>query len=252
MASFPAVDTVPTAYAYGSEAILSDMVASEICSALESINGSLPVQFSELQYGMLDEPNSPVVALYYQRMALSVLPQRQIFGLSGQIRAGSGAALTSSAQAASALEIQPEYSVLLSAIRDRFRATDANSIAALGMAAVDATKPPAFRTAVAHALAAIHTVGTLPYLATLLSDNDPALQIEAIGGLGSFANGLAMQTMAGNSRLAHLQLPATAPYRTRETIANFAMGPQAIQNDQTTHLAFWKQWWAQQRGDLGF
>jgi hypothetical protein len=89
-------------------------------------------------------------------------------------------------------------------------------------------------------------------LGALLDDPDSTLQIEAIGGLGSFANGLAMQTTAGNASLAHLQLPATAPYRTAETIANFAMGSSAIQKNQATYLAFWKQWWAQQRGSLGF
>lgn len=254
MTFFPeAVAPIPSAYAYSPTAAISDKVASEICAAMESMTGILPLQFSQLQYGPLDELSSPVVALYYQRMSASVLVPQQIVGLSGQIRAGSGAALASSAQGASAFEAYPlENGILLLGIRDYFRSADAIAITTLGAIAIDTSKPSAFRRADAHALAAIHTTGTLPYLAALLDDSDSTLQIEAIGGLGSFANGLATQTVAGNASLAHLRLPPTAPYRTAETMANFAMGSQAIQKKQAAYLAFWKQWWLQQQGNLGF
>ena len=35
------------------------------------------------------------------------------------------------------------------------------------------------------------------------------------------------------------------PYRTRETIANFAMGDKAITAKEATYLTFWKAWWQQ-------
>jgi len=175
-------------------------------------------------------------------------------GLSGLIRAGVGAALASATQGESTFAGYPiENGVLLQSVRDFFRATDPGSIAALGQAATDSTNPNLpFRRAAAHALAGIHTISTLPYLATLLDDADALLRTEGIGGIGSFANGLPIQTAAGVPGLAHLQLPASAPYRTPATVANFALGPQAIQSNESTYLSFWQQWWLQNKAALGY
>jgi hypothetical protein len=76
--------------------------------------------------------------------------------------------------------------------------------------------------------------------------------VEAIGGLSSFANGLPGQTAAGTPGLAHLQLPVSGPYQTPETIANFAMGSQAIEQNESRYLTFWQTWWSQQRSQLGY
>jgi hypothetical protein len=139
------------------------------------------------------------------------------------------------------------------AIRDGLRSPGATSIAALGKAAVDATNPNlAFREAAAHALAAIHTAPTLPYLGTLLDDPNSTLRVEAIGGIGAFANGLPIQTAAGVASLTSLQIPNSAPYKTQETIANFAMGSTAIERNEASYISFWKGWWSQNRANLGY
>lgn len=240
-------------YAYGPSAMLSDKVASEVCAAIEAAGGTFPMQFVQLHNGLLDQLNSSVVTRYYQRMSNSASVQQQILGLSGLIRSGSDAALATVAQARSGFAAYPvENGILLQSIRDYFRAADANSITTLGQAAVDSTTPTALREADAHALAAIHTTGTLPYLATLLGDSDSNLQVEAVGGMAAFANGLPIQTMATVASLAYLQFPPNAPYRTPETMANFAMGPRAIQQKQASYVAYWKQWWSQQRSSLGY
>jgi hypothetical protein len=252
---FPeSVGPVLSAYAYSPATALSDKIAAEICSAIEGTNGGvLPFQFYGLQNGLLDQLNSPVVTLYYERMSTSTSAQQQILGLSGLIREGSGTALATAAQAAPAFEAYPlENGILLQSIRDYFRPADTSSIATLGQVAVDSTKPTTFREAVAHALAAIHSIQTLPYLATLLDDSDLHLQVEAIGGMGAFANGLPAQSAAGVPSLAYLQLPPSSPYRTADTLANFALGSHAIQQNEASYLSFWKQWWAQQRTSLGF
>lgn len=254
MAFYPeSIGPVLSPDSYSPAAASLDKIASEICSAIEGANGTLPLQFHLLQDGLLDQLNSPVVALHYQRMSTSSSAQQQMLGLSGLIREGSGTALAAAAQAASTFVAYPmENGILLQSIRDNFRSADISSVAALGQAAVDSAHPIAFREAEAHALAAIHTIQSLPYLATLLADSDTNLQIEAIGGLGAFANGLPAQTAAGVSNLAYLQLPPSAPYRTAETLANFALGPYAIQQNESSYLSFWKQWWAAQRTALGF
>jgi hypothetical protein len=254
MAFFPeSAGPILSVYAYSPAAALSDKIASEICSAVEGANGSLLLQFYGLQSGLLDQLNSPVIVLHYQRMSTSGSAQQQILGLSGLIREGNGTALAAAAQAASAFEPYPaENGILLRSIRDYFRAADASSIATVGQIAVSSANPRAFREADAHALAAIHSIETLPYLATLLDDPDSILQVEGIGGLGAFANGLPAQTSAGVPSLAYLQLPPNAPYRTADTLANFALGSSATQQNQASYLSFWKQWWTDERTALGF
>jgi hypothetical protein len=255
MTYFPAPSgPILSAYNYDASATLSDKVAAELGSAIESGGGAYTFQLYALQYGLLDKLNSPYTSVLYQRISTSTSIAQQIIGLSGLIRGGSAGALSSAIQAVPAYVGYPkENGILLLSVRDYFRAVDANSIAVLGQTAVDSANPnSALREAVAHALAAIHTTATLPYLATLLGDEDVNLQAEAVGGIGSFANGLPIQTSAGVPSLAYLQFPASAPYMNVGTKANFALGPQAIGRNGASYLSFWGQWWLQNRASLGF
>ena len=240
------------AYSYSATAVLSDKIASEVSAAMESSNGG-GAQLAGLYYGPLDQLGSPVTQVLYQRMSASASPGQRILGLSGLIRGGNRAAFSAASEAAASLASFPlETGVLLLSISAEFRAADSNSVAALGQAAVASANPSLpFREAAAHALAAIHTLDALPYLATLLDDPDPNLRIEAIGGFSSFANGLPTQTASGVPSLAYLQLPATAPYKTADTVANFAMGKQAISQNEAKYLSFWRSWWSQNRAALG-
>jgi hypothetical protein len=252
---FPAPSgAVLGAYAYSPAASLSDRVASEIASAIEGAGGAHNRQLYALEGGMLDQLQSPVLGVFYRRMSASPLTQQRILGLSGLIRGGDAAALASAAQAASTLERYPnESAVLLGSIRDLFRPADPNSIAVLGQAAVDSTDTDlAFRQAAAFAVAAIHSTACLPYLAALLDNSDFDLRVDGVGGIASFANGLQAQTYEGTPSLAHLQLPASAPYKTADTIANFAMGARAVGKNEAALLAFWKNWWLQNRASLGY
>ena len=181
-------------------------------------------------------------------MSASSSTQQKILGLSGLIRSGSAAALSS------AIEAAPEFSnsklecgILLRSIRDEFRASDSHSVAVLGQAAVNPDLSLDFRESATHALRAIHTKDALPYLAALLDDPDINLQAEAVGGFASFANGLSIQTTASVPSLAYLQFPERAPYKTEDTVAHFALGEGAIK-----HLWYWKNWWSQNRIALGY
>ncbi len=245
-------DPIAAAYAYSPSASLADKVTSELAAELEANHpSSLPLD--SLSYS-LDALGSPVAGTLYQRLSASTSVLQRLIGLSGLIRQGSASALMMSAALASQFGSFPKESgVLLNSIQYEFRASDARSVSTLGNLAVDSTNPSiTFREASAHALSAIHTSATLPYLAALLDDLDEKLRFEAIGGLGAFANGLAVQTTGNTPSLASLQLNASAPYRTADTIANFALGEQAISRNETAYLAFWKNWWATNRGGLGF
>ncbi len=243
---------IPAAYSYSPTASLSDKITSELAAALEANHpNSLPLDF--LNYS-LDALGSPVAATLYQRLSASASVSQRLMGLSGLIREGSASALSAAAALASQFASFPkETGVLLNSIREEFRATDANSVATLGNITADSTNPAiSLREATAHALSAIHTNATLPYLAALLDDPDEKLRFEAIGGLGAFANGLSVQTPANTPSLASLQLNPGAPYRTADTIANFARGERAISRNEAAYLAFWRNWWATNRRGLGF
>jgi hypothetical protein len=246
-------DQILSAYAYAPLASLNDKIASEISSAVES-SPNYNFQLNYLNYGLLDELNSPVTTMLYTRMAASGSARQQLLGLSGLIRGGSEVALTSASKTTSTFDSYPaESSVLLSSIRDFFRPTNPDAAVAVGRVAVDSTiQSLAFRQASAHALAAIHTTAALPYLGLLLSDPDATLRAEGIGGMAAFANGLSTQTNAAVPSLAHMQLPANAPYRTSDTIAHFALGSQTIERREEFYLSFWKQWWSKNQASLGF
>jgi HEAT repeat protein len=146
----------------------------------------------------------------------------------------------------------PGIGTLVMSIRNDFRATDANSVAALGRAAVDTTnRNAAFREAAAHALAAIHTAAAVPYLGILLSDTDPLVRAEGIAGLSSFANGSPVQTASNTASMAYLHADGAAPYRTADTVANSALGAATISRNEARYLTFWENWWAQNRASLG-
>jgi hypothetical protein len=242
---------LPAAYSYASDAVVTDRVAAEVSFAIENAAGIDPL-ITMLQGPVLNALNSKYVQTLYQRLSASTLTEQYITGLGGEIQAGDGGALAAAIGSAASFANYPSQTgFLLSSISEYFRATDAASVATLGQAAVSAGLDQQFREAVAHALARIHTPAALPYLATLLNDSDATLRVEAISGLGAFANGLPVQTPANSASLAYLQLPASAPYKTPDTVANFSMGAQAISQNEAKYLTFWKQWWVTNSSTLG-
>jgi hypothetical protein len=247
----PPTPILPT-YAYEVTAALSDKVAAEVCAALEIAAGKYNSPQLLLQYGLLDQLNSAFSTILYQRMSTSASFPEKILGLSGLIRAGDPAALLAAAQLASQFEAYPsENAVLLWSIQNEFRSSE--GVAALGPVAVDSTNQSfALRQATAHALGAIHTAPSLPYLATLLDDPNLTLQTEAIRGIAFFANGLPIQTASSVPTLGHMQFTGNAPYRNADTVANFVLGQQTIEQNMSRYQSFWKNWWSQHRSALGY
>lgn len=201
----------------------------------------------------LDGLDSSVVQKLYQRMAASNSMRRKILGLSGLIREGGLPALASAVEGFSSFEGYPqETSILLLSIRDDYRLADPSSISVLAKA-IAADASPNLRVAAAHALASIHTKAALPYLASLMDDASATLRAEGIGGIGAFANGMPIQTTAGEASLQYLQRPEKkSSYSSLETMQNFVLGEATIAQHEATYLSFWKAWWQQHRSELGF
>jgi hypothetical protein len=212
-------------YAYADAASVTDKVAAELSSAIESANGG---SFIEIQTnGGLDQLKSPVLQLLYQRMSTSDDLYQAMMGVSGLLRQGNGSALAAAIDLAPKIEADPRrFDALPLTIRAFFRPTDAASVAALGRAAADTTNLRAqLREACAEALAAIHTRQALPYLAALLDDADANVQSSGVRGLSAF----------------------TKSSPTPETFANRAVGWQDY-----LRVPFWKTWWAANHTALGY
>ncbi len=244
---------INSAYSYGPGASPTDAVASEMGAVIESAGcgaGSL----GYLHNGALDQLNSSVTQVLYQRWAGSTATCLQALGLAGQIRAGNAAALRTAAQAASSFEASAlENGVLLRSLQHWFRAADPASVGILGQIVVNSENGNLpFRRAAAFALAAIHTKEALPYLATLMEDADPELRAESVRGLGSFANGLPVQTMAGTPSLSYLQSQPSSPYQSVDTEAHFALNTEFLEQNESTYLSFWKAWWQTNHAALGY
>jgi hypothetical protein len=241
-----------SAYAYDPNTSVQDKFAAELGSGIEA-TGSSALQYNFLfESGLLDSLQSAVISLLYERLAGSIDTRKRLLGLGGLIRQGDIAALESAAQTASTDQSNTAEGALLTSIRVWFRNTDPKAVAVLGDAATNTSNGNmAFRQAAAHALAAIHNSSALPFMALLLDDPDLSLRVEAVGGMGSFANGLAVQTQAGIPSLAHLQFPAVSAYKTPETVAHFALG-RTISDNESSYVPFWKSWWSQNRAALGY
>ena len=241
-----------SAYAYDSGAPLSDKVASEVSAALESTDGG-GFQLNPLYDGPLDGLGSPVLQALYGRMAASSSKKQQALGLAGQLRWGNSTALSAAAQAESSFAaFGLENGELLRSLQHWFRAADPASVAILGRIVDDTSGNLPFRRAAAFALAAIHTKEALPYLAALVADDDPELRAEFVRGIGSFANGLPVQTMAGTPSLSYLQPQADSRFRTDDTIVNHPLNIEYIEENESKYLSFWKAWWATHRVELGY
>jgi hypothetical protein len=244
---------IASAYSYVPGASPVDAVASEMGAVVESA-GCRAGSLRYLHNGALDQLNSPVIQVLYQRLAGSTATCLQALGLAGQIRAGNAAALRTAAQAASSFEASAfENGVLLGSVKDWFRAADPASVGILGQIVVDSENGNLpFRRAAAFALAAIHTKEALPYLARLMEDADPELRADSVRGLGSFANGLPVQTMAGVPSLAHLQPQPNSPYRTADTEMHSPLNIEYLEKNESTYLSFWKAWWQTNHAALGY
>lgn len=242
---------ISLAYAYDSSASPHERLVAEISNAIES--RTIPARLRTLLFSaLLEGLDSPILKILYDRLASSPSVDDRLFGLSALIRTGDGAALEPAVQYRDELPDHPAATVLLMSIRDFFRESDSGSVQTLGEIALDLSMDLSVRLAAAHAVASIHTRESLPFLGMLLDAPELDLRVEAVGGLGAFANGLAIQTRANTVSLAYLQLPEDAPYRTQDTVAHLAFGRQAIEADETRYTTFWADWWQDNRSSLGY
>ncbi len=139
--------------------------------------------------------------------------------------------------------------LVISKLRNSFRADDPRSIAELIAIAEDEAASDGLRTASMKSISAVHTKESLPFLASLLSSSDTEERTRGIIGISSFANGCPPQTPANLASMEYMQFKNPSPYRTTETIDAFAFGP--LKSEREAQLVeFWTDWWNQHKTEL--
>jgi hypothetical protein len=117
------------------------------------------------------------------------------------------------------------------------------ALAVLGTAIKDARERD-IPVGCAGALARIHSQETLPYLASMLDNDDPALVAYGVGGLAMFANGFPI-----NSTL-YQPSGGSSAFRTPDTMTHSVMDERLISANRAYYVAFWKRWWTEHQREL--
>lgn len=135
----------------------------------------------------------------------------------------------------------PASLYVVNSLRDSYRDTSPASVRQIADISAD-SRFAELRPAALRALAFIHTKEALPSLAALLESADRNEQMLGVIGLSAFANGCPVQTSDNVVSLEYLQFRDPSPYRTPETIANFAFrrGPA---EQEAELISFWRNWW---------
>jgi hypothetical protein len=195
-------------------------------------------------YHATADSNSPATITALRKLAASPSSDDRTFGLAGLLNRGDTAALQQLETAGQALSSSRSFAIVPSALRFGFRNATPEAVQGLGRLAQGRRQPIALRSAAAQALSAIHTRDTLPYLAGLLDEQDPALVSCAVMGLSFFANGVGVQTPAAGLDFLNQRQPSA--YATEETARYLGFDPAR----QAEFAAFWRRWWADNRAAL--
>jgi hypothetical protein len=190
--------------------------------------------------------NSPAVTRLFRYLAQSKSVNERVAGFAGLLERGDDAAIQQLENESQSLSASRAFGRVAAAVAFAFRNAAPESVNALGRIATAQKQDPKLRWAAAQALSAIHTREALPYLAVLLDDPNPALVSYGVVGLGFFANGVGMQTIAGMPGLDHLNKRQPSAYRTSETQKYLGMAP----GRQQEYVDFWRRWWNTNRVNL--
>jgi hypothetical protein len=188
------------------------------------------------------ESRSPVLGAAMTRFLTSPNAALVSIGLRGSLLGGDSSVIVAARRNYAALSAAPGWAAFLQDVKTGYVNTDPRAVETLGQVAIDAGAGADLRVAAAGALARMHTLGSLPYLAQLLTDSNASLRTMAVGGLAMFANNVPID--------GHEPAPGPWKYRTDETIAHSAFDETVIGQREPYFLGFWETWWRQNQREL--
>jgi hypothetical protein len=231
--------TVPAGpLSYDPDATPVDKLVAEIAAAAQE-----PSTASEaarhIGLGALNDLDPTKVRRLWDALAQSSSGPSKAIGLAQLIQAGDRAALL--AVANGDVQIDPGQPNFLAMSINQYRDSDPAAISALAKVA-QGQEP--LRSAAAHALRAIHTEDTLPYLAALLDSDSAIVRYEGVAGIASFANGLPVQTDQNYTNMAFLKPSATAEFQPTDETREHFPGLDLFRENEQKYILFWKKWLA--------
>lgn len=241
----PAVSPVAADYLYQPQTSPFEKVLNELANAVDSMPENPLLQF--VHHGSLEKHSSPAMLKLYTSLSQDNAPSRKVLGLAGLLRRGDPGALKQLELQWTDLMASPNRGLLEFGIEASYRNPDPAGVAVIGRLANNAALRLSLRKALAGALASIHSRESVPFLVQLLDSPDLELQSWGVGGLAFFANHGPGKPGAPMS--AQTSGKEDAPFRTKDTLAHFAMGG-AFEKNRDNYVQFWKAWWAEHRQKL--
>jgi hypothetical protein len=140
---------------------------------------------------------------------------------------------------ASASAIQTRDKLQLTEAISQINNTSARTITVLAEIASNPNQDLQVRIAASRALRNIHTASAVVAMAPLIDDPDSLISMYALSALACYANAIPVMddTIPGHN----INLNNDGPLKTKETLANFVMGP--MESNAQAIKTYWKQWW---------
>jgi len=235
-AYFPVPKGVPAIATASPPVTVSDQIAVELASALESYADY--TQLSHLTTGLLGVGDSAVTQGLYRTLRTNSDPSLKFVGVTGLLRSNDVSVL---ADVANGVDLIPNLHAvgLIPAI-----CGVRNPLATPYLGKIASSADAELQRCAAMALDYIHTNDTLPFLAQLLASSDPATREYAIQGLSRFVDNLPIQNHSNILNGGALMGQGPTPYRTAQT-DEYSLSRSGLNGrDDTPYLEFWKSWWA--------
>ena len=191
-----------------------------------------------------DSPTPQQVTSAVQPLIASSSLREQIVGLTAALRVGSTSALNIVISQIPALQSQPQFLAITTAIGLYPKFKDQSWVAPLQQLVALHTDAPGVDASAVGALRTIGTKAILPSMAELLDSKDPQAQLAAASFFGVFS------LLANQQGEMSSSAPIIGPFATADTRA---FTPRAGSTTTTAqYVAFWKTWWSQNQAQLGF
>jgi len=243
---YPVLASLPAGLRYDQKVSLLDKLVHEVGGAA-GVEG-----FDSLRYTLADaigDFDSPAVRKVLQYRAAHGTPEAKAGAVASLVARGDETGLVLLMEDRATLSASAGWNRIVDGLSFSFRNTDAESTGLLVRIASDSTASDDLRRAGIRSLRAVHTKETIPFLASLLDNDDASLRMEAVFGLSAFANGCPAQTPQNVASMEYLQFRNPSPYRTDLTRRHFAFG-RGSEIDEARLVSFWKSWWTSHRSDF--
>lgn len=242
----------PATYSYEPTRSPVDKVICEIAENAEYFRGRLGWDFQI--YSLLAGDASALAGEVARRFALSPTREWRAVGLALQVASGDEAALARiEPELAQPFPIRSNARGLLISSISAYKNQTPSGITALGRLATSPTVEFLARRAAAWSLMDLHTKEALPFYRVLLDDPKQEMRECAVNGFSRFRMGIpvGLRSPEWERTADRLMNPGYGTLKGADR-ENIHLGEFQSPAQEAAIIAFYKTWWSQNRGRLGF